>query len=297
MFVHHHDAITDSVLLDFLASGYIAMARIHDIRGRPNRAEDLLSDAEELAHTAGWPRLLRITAWERVRRALLAGETDRAQAIASRIPAQPEFLLPNGGMVFWEAVEGDAIGRIRLALHGGQEMAALASLAGEIASAKRHKLVFRLIKLLVLEALAQKRLGQAEAARQSLNQALLLGAEEGFARLFLDEGEMLLALLRSEQAALAREAPVLRDFMSSLLGDASGPGGITTGFQPLEPLTEREVEILGLLAKGLSNKEIALRTEVSENTIKFHLKNIYSKLAVNSRLQAVNATRQMALLR
>src|SRR3546814_20395418 len=70
----------------------------------------------------------------------------------------------------------------------------------------------------------------------------------------------------------------------------------SASFQPLEPLTDREKQILVYLANGVSNKEIARRIFVSENTVKFHLKNIYSKLAVSSRLQAINAARQMSLL-
>src|SRR3546814_17808857 len=93
------------------------MARIQDVRGRPNRADEVLAEAEQLAHTAGWPRLLRIIACERVRRALLAGEVDRAKAIASRIPKQAEFVLPEGWMVYSETIDGDAISAIRLALH------------------------------------------------------------------------------------------------------------------------------------------------------------------------------------
>ena len=67
-------------------------------------------------------------------------------------------------------------------------------------------------------------------------------------------------------------------------------------FQPLESLTQRETEILVFLANGVSNKEIAKRLFVSENTVKFHLKNVYSKLVVGSRLQAINAARRMGLV-
>lgn len=306
MFTQFHDVICDAVLLDFLAQGYLAMARIQDARGRPHRAEEVLAEAEQIAHTAGWPRLLRIVGWERVRRLLLAGEVDRAQAIASRIPRQPEFTLPEGWMIFSEATEGDAIGAIRLALHGGHTDAAAAQLANELGDAQRQGRNYRLIKLLVLDALVHKQRGNDNHARRSLRRALQLAEPGGFIRLFLDEGDKLLPLLREEYAALGSESaadgPALHAFVARLL-DASGhhaeltarpPGD--TGFQPLEPLTDREKEILVYLANGVSNKEMARRIFVSENTVKFHLKNIYSKLAVSSRLQAINAARQMGLL-
>lgn len=306
MFTQFHDVICDGVLLDFMVPGYIAMARIQDLRGRPNRTEEILAEAEQIAHAAGWPRLMRIVSWERVRRLLLAGEIDRAQVIASRIPRQPEFALPEGSMIYTEAAEGDAIGAIRVALHGGHPEAALSQLAGELAIAQRQGRSYRHIKLLVLEALAQQARGSDNAAQRSLHRALQLAEPGGFIRLFLDDGDKIIPLLRTQHAALASETMgeglALRSFVGRLLdaagqhtGEAARPPG-DTGFQPLEPLTDREKEILVYLANGVSNKEMARRIFVSENTVKFHLKNIYSKLAVTSRLQAINAARQMGLL-
>lgn len=304
MFTQYHDLISDAVLLDFLAAGCIAMARIQDAHGQPGRADEVLGEAEELAHTAGWPRLTRIAAWERVRRALVAGDVDRARAIASRIPSQPEFTLPEGWMIFSEAVEGEAIGAIRLALHSGDVETASARLATELAMAQRQNRSYRAIKLSILDALIQQKRGAANAARRTLHRALQLAAPGGFVRMFLDEGESLLPLLRDEYTTPGTDgdAPALREFVGRVL-EAAGqrtelatraPGD--TGFQPLEPLTDREKEILVYLANGVSNKEMARRIFVSENTVKFHLKNIYSKLAVGSRLQAINAARQMGLV-
>jgi len=306
MFTQFHDVICDGVLLDFMVPGYIAMARIQDARGRPNRSEEILAEAEQIAHTAGWPRLMRIVSWERVRRLLLAGEIDRAQVIASRIPRQPEFALPEGWMIYTEAAEGDAIGAIRVAVHSGQTASALAKLATELQVAQRQGRSYRQIKLLALDALAQRAHGNDNHAHRSLRRALQLAEPGGFIRLFLDEGDKILPLLRDEYAALAGETggdgAVLRLFVARLL-EAAGqhaerstrPHG-ESGFQPLEPLTDREKEILVYLANGVSNKEMARRIFVSENTVKFHLKNIYSKLAVASRLQAINAARQMGLI-
>jgi ATP/maltotriose-dependent transcriptional regulator MalT len=64
----------------------------------------------------------------------------------------------------------------------------------------------------------------------------------------------------------------------------------------IEPLTDRELHFLGCLVNGASNKEIARKLCVSENTVKFHLKNVYSKFAVNTRLQAVRAAIELGLL-
>lgn len=308
MFSQFHDLIMDAVLLDFLAVGYVAMARTQAARERPDRAEEVLSEMDEIAHTAGWPRLTRIAAWERVRLALLAGEIARAQALASRIPVQPEFELPQGWMIYSEAIEGDRIGRIRLALHSGRLDEAAHTLSDELEQAQHQGRIYRQIKLLVLEALLHLRRNAANPARRSLHRALRLAAPGHYLRLFLDEGEDLLPLLREEHSALASdstpaaETALLRDFCAAILHAAGQQTDLTTrvpgdtGFQPLEPLTDREKQILVYLANGVSNKEMARRIFVSENTVKFHLKNIYSKLAVGSRLQAINAARQMGLL-
>lgn len=308
MFLRLNESIADSVLLDFLALGYLAMVRIQAAHGRTSRAGDVLNEAEQLAHSAGWPRLLRIMSWERVRQAVLAGEIDRAQALASRIPPQTELALPEGWLVYSEAIEGDTIGALRLAVHSGSE-AAITQLATQIDTAQRQQRVYRLIKLLILDTIAQHRHGSEDRARRSLGRALQLAAPQGFVRLFLDEGPELLPTLQDMHQLLERRVhegdPVIamqRDFVARLLKAAghSIEAGATlsdAGFQPLEPLTERERRILVFLANGLSNKEMAQRVYVSENTIKFHLKNIYSKLAVNSRLQAINAARQMGLIR
>jgi len=307
MFLRLNESIADSVLLDFLALGYLAMARIQAAHGRSARTADVLNEAEQLAHSAGWPRLLRIMSWERVRQAVLVGDIDRAQALASRIPQQPEFTLPDGWMMYLEAIEGDTIGTLRLAVHSGSD-SVLAQLSRHIDTAQRQQRIYRFIKLLILDTIAQHRHGNEEHARRSLHRALQLAAPQGFARLFLDEGRALLPALHDMRPLLERRTPegdpaiaTQRDFVADLLKAAGGSvetGAIhaDSGFQPLEPLTERERRILVFLANGLSNKEMARRVFVSENTIKFHLKNIYSKLAVNSRLQAINAARQMGII-
>ncbi len=65
----------------------------------------------------------------------------------------------------------------------------------------------------------------------------------------------------------------------------------------MQPLSDREKEMLIFLANGVSNKEMAQKMFVSENTVKFHLKNVYSKLGVANRLQAINAARQLGFIR
>lgn len=313
MFRQFHDVIVGGVLLDFLVQGYISMVRTQDALGNPARAEDLLAEADDIAYTANWPRLTRLVAWERVRRLLISGEVSRAQAVASRIPKTPAPALEEGTSLYSEIVEGESLGRLRLAIHSGQIDVATAQLAEELTLAQRKGRIYRLIRLLVLDALLQRRRGNDNQAHRSIRRALQLALPGGVFRLFLDEGKDVIPLLREVYASSARdsgegstglaedEAEALRGFISRLL-EAAGEQAVgasranDSAFQPLEDLTEREREILVYLGNGVSNKEMARRLFVSENTIKFHLKNVYSKLGVSSRLQAINAARQMGIL-
>lgn len=78
---------------------------------------------------------------------------------------------------------------------------------------------------------------------------------------------------------------------TSWMGAKSG-----ADYRLIEPLTDRELRFLNCLADGVSNKEIARSLSVSENTVKFHLKNVYSKFAVRTRLQAIRAAYELGVL-
>jgi LuxR family maltose regulon positive regulatory protein len=300
LFGRHHDIISESALLDFMAVAYLAMVRIHDARGRAGQALEVLDEAESIGHGHGWERLIRLINWERARRALLSGSLDRAVAIAALNDAPsraPEQIL------FSEDAEGESLGHIRLAIHRMDFARAADALAAEFSRSRGR--IYRQIKLNLLNAQLHQRRDEPNGAHRCLKKALQLAAPGGFVRCFLDEGEGILQLLRDEYQRLMEKeegeaAPgVKRSYLEQLL-QASGTDLSRTRephiAQPVEPLTDREKEILAFLANGVSNREMASRLFVSENTVKFHLKNIYSKLAVGSRLQAITAARQLGLI-
>lgn len=303
-FRQFHDVVANAGLLDYLCVFYVTMARIHDYHGRGTKAQELLEEAETIGHTSLWPRLVRNIGWERVRRALVHGELDRAQAIASRI--EPEESQPEESWIpFCEDTEGQVIGEIRLAIHDNRPEQALKQISRELGVAQRLGRVRRQIKLHILDALAHKQNGVDNTAHRSLRKALALAEPGLYVRMFLDEGAGVVQMLREDYAAYTSGAgqadasgDATHDFVETLLRAAGETlhGEEPTCAGPLEELTEREAEILMLLGSGLSNKEIAKNVFVSENTVKYHLKNIYSKLRVSSRLQATSAARQMGLL-
>jgi LuxR family maltose regulon positive regulatory protein len=302
LFIQYHDVITGTVLLDFLAVAYMAMARTHDARGRPAKALEILDEAEHIAYANGWQRLLRVVNWERVRRGLMLSGIDKARAIAATIT--PPTVTPSPDWIFFaEEFEGEAFGRVRLASHAPDTSVAVAMLTDDMAQHRNR--CYRQIKLHLLDAQLQEKRGARNAAHRSLRKALQLGAPGRFVRCYLDEGNVILHLLKEEYQAVldaaSQDSPfgTDREHLERLL-QASGTDLTRTAapasVEPLEPLTDREKEILIFLANGVSNKEMAGRIFVSENTVKFHLKNIYSKLSVGSRLQAITAARQLGLL-
>ena len=183
---------------------------------------------------------------------------------------------------------------------------ALKHISRELGSAQRHGRVRRQIKLHILDALAHKKKNVDNVSHRSLRKALQLAEPGNFIRVFLDEGNAVVQLLKEDYEAYTSGAGPAEasggsthEFVEKLLraaGVECHDNSDETRIAPLEELTEREAEILMLLGSGLSNKEIAKNVFVSENTVKYHLKNIYSKLRVSSRLQATSAARQMGLL-
>ena len=146
-----------------------------------------------------------------------------------------------------------------------------------------------IIEISILQALtyaAQKRI---DAALSALGQALGLAEPEGFARIFLDEGKPVAELLRLAIARGLHARYALR--LLERLGVAS------VNQQPLaEPLSERELEVLRRVAAGYSNQEIAQDLVVAVSTVKKHIGNIYGKLGVQSRTQAVARARELGFL-
>jgi LuxR family maltose regulon positive regulatory protein len=147
-----------------------------------------------------------------------------------------------------------------------------------------------LIEAALLQALAHHLGNDAGRALECLERALTLAAPEGFVRPFVAAGEPMGKLL--QQAAARGIEP---EYVSLLLAALAHP--LTPAEQPLiEPLSERELEVLRLIAGGLSNPRIADQLCISINTVRFHTKNLYSKLGVNSRTQAIAQARELNLL-
>jgi LuxR family maltose regulon positive regulatory protein len=303
LFVQFQDSIANSALLDFLAVAYLSMARIHEAKARPARVLELLDEAEAIGHANHWPRLNRLVTWERVRGALLRGELARAQFLAAQLGDSTDA-LPCGWLPFSADVAGDALGNIRVAIHTGDTEGAHAMLTKEMSLAVTHGRVHRQIKLHILHALLQARSGDSNLGCRRLRKALRLAQAGEFVHVFLEEGEVAVSMLRAVQQALAGANGGPLDISLPFVNRVLHAAGVQCAERPAreridvsEPLTEREVQILVQLTSGASNRQMAGKIYVSENTVKYHLKNIYTKLKVSGRVQAINAARDLGLIR
>ena len=135
--------------------------------------------------------------------------------------------------------------------------------------------------------------GDATRALAALERALVLAEPAGYVRVFIDEGTPMINLLRSAGAQGIRTG-----YVSQLLSVAvTTAEAITIEASPLvDPLSERELEILRLIALGSSNPEIAEELVLAIGTVKSHTGNIYSKLGVRNRTEAVACARELNLL-
>jgi LuxR family maltose regulon positive regulatory protein len=155
------------------------------------------------------------------------------------------------------------------------------------------------IEIGVLQALAHQAQGSLAPALVALERVLKLAEPEGYVRVFVDEGQPLAKLLYQ---ALAQE--VEAEYVRRLLAAFPVAGAEQTTSSPLrvtksnlvEPLSEREIEVLQLIAEGLSNQEVAARLYLSPHTVKVHARKIYGKLGAGSRTQAIAKAKTLGIL-
>jgi LuxR family maltose regulon positive regulatory protein len=154
------------------------------------------------------------------------------------------------------------------------------------------------LKVMVLQAVALHTQGEKGKAVQLLGEALVLAEPGGFIRLFVDEGEPMAQLLRE-----AASHGVIPDYIGKLLAafeaekrKSEDKPALSPAQPIIEPLSQRELEILKLIAQGLSNREIGERLFLALDTVKGHNRKIFDKLQVQSRTEAIARSRELGLL-
>jgi LuxR family transcriptional regulator, maltose regulon positive regulatory protein len=259
---------------------YTATAALLRARGDLNGAIAMLDEAEPLFLPGYFPDVRPIAA-TRARVRIAQGRLDDARAWAGDRAAAPSYVA-----------EYEDLTVARLLVAEGRASEALSLLDRVLDAARASARDGSLIEARMVRALADHANGDADASAADLAAALTDGVPAGYCRLFLDEGQPMAELL----AQVARTgAPGVRTHAERLLAAARRPPAPARRSSE-EGLSERELEVLRLLATELSGPEIARRLYVSVNTLRTHTKHVFAKLDVNTRRSAVRRAAELGLL-
>jgi LuxR family maltose regulon positive regulatory protein len=275
------------------AFAYMDLAKVLQARGDPQGACDAIQKGKQMAGL--------FSTWFGSHAAARQARLWLAQgnlAAAARW-ARESGLSSDDGLVFQYILEHSVLARFLAAQ--GELDPALALLDRLLAVAEAAGAGMPVLTILNLQALVWQEKGDGEQALATLARALELGEPEGLKRAFIDEGAPMGALLRE-----AARAGIAADYVGQLLAaleaeserrePGSGDAPSVPWHQPLvEPLSDREQEVLRLLNTHLSAPQIADELVVSRHTIRTHIKHIYEKLGVHSRAEAVERAQELGL--
>ena len=270
----------------------MSAARIQQAQGNPNRASELLTQLKSQIDSPDYELfMLRIEA-EQACLSLQQGTPQYARDWLQRCD-----LAHTDEVSLYHVLEHLALARVLAACERMEEALYLLERLNDLLS-KEDRLRDR-IKVIILQSMTLQRLGRTEAALVQLETALYLAEPEGYIRSFMDEGhvmaELLSAYWKVQQDSRLRNVPkVTLAYVNQLLQAMNVMPEETLLLK--EILTEQETKVILLIADGLSNKESALNLNITSETVKFHIKNIYRKLGVNNRVKALQRAKELMIL-
>jgi LuxR family maltose regulon positive regulatory protein len=265
--------------VDTPAACEVSLARVKLAQGDVAGAAELLAKAEQFVRERRFVQRMPEVAAAQVSLSLCRGDLAAATDLAQK------HALP--------------LSQARVCLAQGDPGTALALLEPLRRQAEAKGLADERLRVTVLQAIAHREHGEKEKAAQMLTDALVLAEPGGFVRTFVDEGPPMGRLLYealSTGIAVEYVRRLLTAFPAAGWEQASPPSASVTEPDLIEPLSERELQVLQLIAEGLTNAEIASRLFLSLHTIKVHARNIYGKLGVHNRTQAGAKARALGIL-
>jgi LuxR family maltose regulon positive regulatory protein len=286
---------------------YFPLARIRQAQGDVEAAREAIETARQIAHRSETTEIDDLVA-DLQQAYFLASQGDLAGAMRwaetrELVPgASPE---PRPGLdegqdyVSAHLRKYEHLVLARLFLLQGRAAEALDLLDALLAQARQLGRIDLTIEIQILRALALQAEGQGAQAIDALGEALSLAEPGGYLRIFLDEGQPMARLLRQ-----AASRDIASAYVARLLAAFGGPGSAEVEAGPsyphtqplIEPLSGRELEVLRLLATGLSNPEIANELVIAVSTVRSHCKSIYGKLDVHRRWDAVQRAQELGLI-
>jgi LuxR family transcriptional regulator, maltose regulon positive regulatory protein len=278
----------------------VAMARIREAQGNLDGALDLLDDAERLYMSDFSPNVHPIVA--RKTRVWLAQERLGEALDWARV----QRLSVQDDLSYVREFEHITLARVLLAQYRNESadhsiVEAIGLLERLLAAAQEGGRMGSVIEILILEALAHEAQGNIPVSLIPLEQALTLAEPEGYIRMFLDEGTPMAQLLREAAAHEIRPG-----YTGKLLAAFEAQGQKSANASPIpasptsqsliEPLSQRELEVLRLFKTELSGPEIARELTIALSTVRTHTESIYSKLNVKTRRAAVQRAIELNLI-
>lgn len=262
----------------------LTQARIRQAEGDIDAALELLDEAERVFFADFSPVVQPIPA-VKARLLIADGRLDLARQWAERAG-----VAATDDVTYVAHFDLATLARVLLA--EGRTDDSIALIERLLTSARAHDWVRSTIDALMVQALARHAQGDAGGAVAALAAAIEDTEPEGYVRVFLDEGPAMFRLLK-----VAAKQPNAPSYVQMLARLARPEAGHAPGEQGLvEPLSERELDVLRLLRSELDGPDIANELVVSLNTLRTHTKNIYAKLGVSSRRAAVRRAEDLGLL-
>jgi LuxR family maltose regulon positive regulatory protein len=284
-------------LAEILTGSHVYMAAVLQAMGEADGALAAMQQAKKVA--------AELSPWYADRAAAFEAQLHLALGDIETAAAWLEgaALIPAGDVPFQRELEYRIAAQVLLAQGRLDEALALLLQLQELTEGAGA--IYALIEVLLLRVVALVRQGQTEAAQSELERALSLAEPHGFVRVFVDRGSALAEPL--EAAAAGGIAPAyVRRLLTALQKETIGDQQRPTTIAPpvvrrppsplIEPLSERELEVLRLLTTHLSSTEIAEQLFVSVHTVRSHVKSIYGKLNVHRRIEAIERAKELGLL-
>jgi LuxR family maltose regulon positive regulatory protein len=273
--------------IDLQAAACAMLARLELVQGNPDLALEAIREAEQLANRHFLSPRRSIQMKSDLSRVWLAqGNLDRLTQFIQKSALSVEDEIPCQR-------ESEYVILLRTLLAQNNYEATLTLSERILKQAEPAGRMGLVVEILIIRALAFQGKKGTEQAMAALDRALTLAQPEGYIRSFLDEGEAMTRLLCQAQSRLVGSG-----YAAVLLSKIGNIPGMTQPSMQLliEPLTMREVEVLKLIEAGCSNQDIAKQLVISIPTVKRHISNIYAKLGVKSRTQALAIGRELKIV-
>ncbi|MBL8338367.1 MAG: helix-turn-helix transcriptional regulator [Rhodoferax sp.] len=287
-------------LPDHMILSHVMRARIASVEGDGDAALSTLAELEDIGYARKLPRVAVAARLERARLLMLQDDGPAALRELERADIAEIWAREREQRLLAHDLDTLVLAQLRHALEFGDPASCIAPLTRELEAARLGGRGRRVLRIQLLRAMALQAAGRTPRALQDMAPVLQTAAQEGYMRMLLDEGPAALALLRlhAQTQQGQRLQPLLADHVDRLLRCAAqAPAGPPPPVAaPSEALTGKELQVLVLLGQGYSNSALAGRLQISDSTVRTHLRNIYQKLGASSRTHAVAVARERRMI-